>query len=334
MENSAGPVRRPTIMEVAKAAGVSHQTVSRFLRSETGMKPATRDRVRAAVEQLNYRPNLVARSMRTRRTGRLAVLLPAVTYSPARMLSGASEAAHEAGYVLEILSLPDAGSRTERMLELAESGQVEGILALAPVDGGVVSRPPSGAAIVVSPDFDDQMRGIGALADASPVAEIMEHLAGLGHRRFLHVGGPSQFASARARREVYLSSIDRLGLESFGAVEGDWSGRSGMEVMLDLPGDRRPTAVIAANDVVAAGVVRGAIMRGWRVPEDLSVTGWDNLEAAEYLSPSMSTVDVDLERIGADAMRRLVAVIRGEVFEPSPTPLNRIIWRESVGPAS
>lgn len=334
MEKPGRPSRRPTIIEVAKAAGVSHQTVSRYLRSDVGMKPLTRERVRAAIEELNYRPNLVARSMRTRRTGRLAVLLPAATYSPARMLAGASTAAHAAGFVLEILSIPDAESRTERMLELADSGQVEGILSLAPLAEGIGSSLPAGAAIVVSADFDDEMRGIGALADASPVAEMIEHLAGLGHRRFLHVGGPGQFASARARRQVYLETIERLGLESVGVVEGNWSGRSGMEAMLALAEGQQPTAVIAANDVVAAGVVRGALVRGWRVPEDVSVTGWDNLEAAEYLAPSMSTVDVDLERIGADALRRLVAVIRGDTFVPSPTPLNRIIWRESVGPAS
>jgi transcriptional regulator with XRE-family HTH domain len=109
--------RRPTIKEVARLAGVSHQTVSRYLRSRNGLKPATLARIDAAVRELNYRPNLVARSMRTRRTGRLAVLLPTMFYNPARMLYGATEAAHEAGFTVEAISVVgDTAARTERML--------------------------------------------------------------------------------------------------------------------------------------------------------------------------------------------------------------------------
>src|SRR5687768_6621291 len=105
MTNPPASPRRPTIMEVARLAGVSHQAVSRYFRFNGGLKPETRERIDRAVSELNYRPNLIARSMRTRRTGRLAVLLPTVAFSPARMLAGASAAAHESGYVLEILSI-------------------------------------------------------------------------------------------------------------------------------------------------------------------------------------------------------------------------------------
>jgi DNA-binding LacI/PurR family transcriptional regulator len=331
MRERSTPDRRPTIKEVAHEAGVSHQTVSRYLRSRQGLKPATLARLDAAVRALDYRPNLVARSMRTRRTGRLALVMPTMAYSPARMLAGAAAAAHEAGFAVEVVSLEGgAEARAERMLELADSGQVEGILALAPIKPAIEGRLPERAAIVVSADFDDAMRGIGELTDASPVNEMMEHLAGLGHRRFYHVAGDSQFASARARRATYLEAVERLGLDSVGVFDGDWSGDSGAAAMRTLQTGHLPTAVIAANDVVAAGVIRGAKDRGLEVPGDLSVTGWDNLEACRYLPPSLTTVHVDLEGLGRNAMLRLVKAINGLELEPSRQPLNEVIWRESV----
>lgn len=334
MTDANAPAKRPTIMEVARLAGVSHQTVSRYLRYNGGLKPATRDRVDAAIRELNYRPNLVARSMRTKRSGRLAILMPTVSYSPARLLAGATEVAHDAGYVVEVISIGGgAAARSERLLELAESSQLEGIVSLAPILPSTEVALPDVSAVVVSADFDDEMRGIGELADGSPVATLIEHLVELGHRRFLHVAGAQSFASARGRKQMYLATIERLGLESVGVVDGDWSGESGLTAMLELDARRRPTAVIAANDLVASGVVRGAMARGWSVPDDLSVTGWDNNAVAEFLSPALTTVDVNLEQLGRNVMTRLIAAVRRTSAEISPEPLSRLIWRESTGAA-
>lgn len=325
--------RRPRITDVARHAGVSHQTVSRYLRFNGGLKPGTVKRIEAAIQELNYRPNLIARSMRTRRTGRLAVLMPTMAFNPARMLAGAAAAAHQAGYTLDVLSLEGGpAARTERMLELADSGQVEGILSLAPVLPSGEGRLPEGAAVVVSADFDEGMRGIGELADASPVAELIDHLARLGHRHFYHVAGSLQFASARGRKQIFLDTVERLGLQSLGVYDGDWSGESGIAAVRSLPDDSPPFALIAANDVVAAGAIRGAIERGWSVPHDVSVTGWDNTPMSKFFSPPLSTVDLDLERVGYNAMARLTAVLREEEPELDDKPLHRIIWRDSVAP--
>lgn len=334
--------RRPTITDVAQLAGVSHQTVSRYLRfGGNGLKPMTRERVEGAIRELDYRPNLVARSMRTRRTGRLAVLMPPMVFStyrvpvsnPNRILAGATAAAHGEGYVVEVLSFEDAADgRTDRMLELSDSGQVEGILSFAAVPRSSEERLRRGATVVVSADFDDEMRTVGELAEGTPIARIMQRLAELGHRRFLHVAGDLQFASARGRKQTYLDTVERLGLESVGVYDGDWSGESGVEAIRSLPAGPRPTAVIAANDLVAAGVLRGAKDHGWDVPGDLSVTGWDNYPVGPFLSPSLTTVETDLFRLGGNAMKRLIATLRGESPELSDEPLSRIIWRESTGP--
>lgn len=322
--------KRPTIVEVARLAGVSHQTVSRYLRNEGGLRAETVTRIDDAVRELEYRPNLLARSMRTRRTGRLAVLMPQMTYDPARMVRGAAEAAAEAGLAIEVVSVDGAAARARRAVELADSGQVEGVLSLAPLEGATATPA---VPIVTSDEVDDRMRGIGELADASPIDEIVDRLAALGHRRFAHVGGDRRFASARARRDRFVAAVDRRGLEVADIVDGDWSGDSGVRAALSWSEHRHPTAVVAANDVVAMGVIRGAWQRGWRVPDRLSVTGWDDHLLGRFAVPSLTTVDVDLEGVGRNAMLRLIAVVRpGEAAEPRPLA-TRVLWRESTGPA-
>jgi len=324
---------RATIWEVAKLAGVSHQTVSRYLRRDPKMRPETIARVASAVEQLDYRPNLTARSMRTRQSGRVAVFLPAVaTYGPPQILGGVMEVAHEHGYVIEALTVegtPD--DLFDRVLDVADSGQVEGVLALAPLPPETEHRYPDRAAIVVSADYDDQFRGVGALADGSPVAELVEGLAALGHRRFLHVTGALDFASARGRRDVFVETIERLGLGPAQVHEGAWTAEAGREAVLTLPDHDRATAVVAGSDVVAAGVVQGARERGWSVPGDLSVTGWDNHQLGAYLQPTLTTVHVEHRELGKSAMRRLVSILRAETVPSAPgSPLNTVIWREST----
>lgn len=327
--------RRATIREVAELAGVSHQTVSRYLKfNGDGLKPRTRERVEAAIEELDYRPNLLARSMRTRTTGRVAVLIPALVFNPARMLAGATATAHEAGYSVEVIS-PEGGAaaRTERILELADTRQVDGIVSLSPVLIDRIDKQASDVPVVVSEDFDDEMRSIGALTDAAPVTEIVKHLAELGHRRFFHVSGSPQFASARARTKVFLESVESLGLEVVGVHEGDWSGESGIEAVHALPARRAPTAIVAANDLVAAGVMRGAVDRGWDVPGDVSVTGWDNNPIGLFMTPSLTTVDVNLEQIGSKAMTRLISTLRDEAPQFGEEPLFEVVWRESTAAA-
>jgi DNA-binding LacI/PurR family transcriptional regulator len=334
MDGAGTTRRRPTITDVARLAGVSPQTVSRYLRFNGGLKPATVERVESAVRQLDYRPNLVARSMRTRKTGRLAILMPAMTFNPSRMPAGASSTAQAAGYFTDVVSAAGGvEARSDRLLEMADSGQYEGILSLAPALPTAEARLQQKTIVVISADLDDDMRGIGELADGAPVIRMIEHLASLGHSRFLHVAGDAGFASARARKQSYLETVERFGLESVGVFDGDWSGESGIEAIRSLPKGSRPTAVIAANDLVAAGVVRGALARGWSVPGDISVTGWDNAELGQFMTPSLTTVDVDLERVGSRAMTKLIAGLRGETPQANEDSLFRIIWRESTAGA-
>ncbi|GAA2303083.1 hypothetical protein GCM10010234_52650 [Streptomyces hawaiiensis] len=334
---AASPERkRPTIWEVAKRAGVSHQTVSRFLKNDSGMKPATRARIERAVAELDYRPNLMARSMRTQRSHRITIVLPELSgFVPIPLLRGASAAAHEAGYMTDVVGLEGGESRRARsVLSLLETRQADGVLSLVPL-GDLAGGPGAGQRpVVVLGEYDDNLQSRGRLADGRPAEEILRHLADQGHRRFLHVAGSQDWASARNRRAVYMEAIERLGLESYGVVDGDWSVRSGYEAARDLPADSGVTAVLAANDYVALGVLRGFQDRGTRVPEEMSVFGWDDEEFTRYFSPSISTVHINKEEVGRQSMLSLLALLRGEPEpEAEVTDLFHLVPRGSSGPA-
>ncbi|MEV6790785.1 LacI family DNA-binding transcriptional regulator [Streptomyces sp. NPDC051320] len=327
--------KRATIWEVARLAGVSHQTVSRYLKGNGGMKPATKAKIDQAVAELDYRPNLIARSMRTQRSNRIAIVLPELTnFVPIPMLRGASAAAHEAGYMTDVVGLEgDASRRAEGALALLDTGQAEGLLSFTPL-ADAADRSGEQTPIVVFGEYDDNMHAQGELADGRPAAEIVRHLADLGHRRFLHVAGSQDWASARNRRKVYADTVEALGLESYGIVHGDWSVRSGYEAARELPADSGVTAVFAANDYVAMGVIRGFQDRGVRVPEEMSVFGWDNEQFTQYFRPTMSTVNYDREALGRQAMLSLLARVRGE--EQPPGQLGKLfdlVPRGSSGPA-
>lgn len=332
--SATAPARRATIFEVARLAGVSHQTVSRYLKDSNGLKAANRERVESAIRELDYRPSLTARAMRTTRTGRLAILFPSGNAaSSLRMLEGATDTARQAGYQVDSITVAgNTAQRSERMLELAEAGLFEGLLALTPLaterEAQIASRVP----VVVGAEYDDEMRGIGDLADASPVAEIIESLARQGHRTFLHIAGDRSYTTVRSREEAFFETIERLGLESAGSVGGDWLGETGRRAVLDLPDDTRVTAIIAANDHLAAAAIHGAIERGWRVPHDISVSGWDDDPVGAWLPPTLTTVSIDYEELGRRSMSKLLATIRDEEL-PSPTePVASVVWRGSTAP--
>ncbi|PRY14607.1 LacI family DNA-binding transcriptional regulator [Kineococcus rhizosphaerae] len=327
--------KRATIYEVATLAGVSHQTVSRYLRHNGGLKPATTAKVEAAIAELNYRPNLVARSMRTRRSGRLAFLVPAVKLNvlPLRLVSEAVTVGHAAGYAIDLTGLEgSAAERAERVRELAECGEYEGVLSLGThAPGPEVS--PSATPVVTIANYDDELRGTGALADSAAGVQIVRTLAELGHEHFLHVSGPPGWASARNRLETFLKTTADLGVRGT-VAEGDWHGQSGFDAVAALPRDTPVTAVVAANDHVAVGAMRALTQRGWRVPRDVSVFGWDGHDFGRFCTPTLSTVVIDVERQGREAMERLVALARGlEPPAPDARSLHTFLPRESIGPA-
>ncbi|TVU58485.1 LacI family transcriptional regulator [Paenarthrobacter nitroguajacolicus] len=326
--------KAPTIYDVAELAGVSHQTVSRYLKNKTALKASTLERVEKALAELNYSPNLAARSLRSRERYRVVVVVPeASLYFPARMLSGAAGAAHAAGYRVDVVAMEGtAEARALQLKTLLAGEDLAGILSFVPRPKSAVLD--SGVPLVVAGEYDNKMRARGSLADGTAAGKIVEHLASLGHRNFFHVAGPSAWPSARNRKAAYEEAIAELGLNSVGIAPGDWSPGSGYTAGKKIAALSEVTAVVAANDQMAIGVIRALHEHGISVPRDVSVFGWDDMAESSYLVPSLSSVHMDLEALGTRAMRELVARIRGTQATPEALILDpmELIVRESVGP--
>ena len=331
-----GKPKAPTIYDVAGLAGVSHQTVSRYLKDKTTLKPATLERVEKALSDLNYTPNLAARSLRSRALYRVVVVVPeASLYFPIRMLNGAASEAHAAGYRVDVVAMEGtAEARAQQLRTLLSGEDIAGILSFVPLPKSAVAFPNAAVPLVVAGEYQNKMRARGSLADGTAATKIVHHLAALGHRNFFHVAGPAAYPSARNRKIAYQEAIAELGLTSLGVAAGDWSPASGYAAGKRIVELKEVTAVFAANDQMAIGVIRALHENGLVIPDDVSVFGWDDMAESAFIIPSLSTVHMDLERLGARSLRELITRIRGgqgasEALKLDPMEL---VLRESTGP--
>ncbi|WP_189337622.1 LacI family DNA-binding transcriptional regulator [Arthrobacter sp. AFG7.2] len=329
--------RAATIYEVARLAGVSHQTVSRYMADRSKLRAATSEKVERAMAELKYTPNLTARSLRTKGTYRLLALVPGSSpYFPSRMLSGAATTAQAAGYQLDVVALEGTGpERTERLRRILDGGPFAGALSFVPISGPDLLQAQERIPVVVAGDYDDQMRGQGRISDGSAARAIVAHIAALGHHRIAHIAGPQEWPAARNRLAVYRRAVQEAGLEDCGSAEADWSAASGYAAANALLTGPSFTAIFAANDQLAIGAIRALHDRGLRVPADVSVVGWDDHPESAFLIPSLTTVHMDLEAQGSRSMEQLLVALKPggtPLPEPGPTGM-RLVLRESSGAA-
>lgn len=327
--------RKPaTIYDVAAEAGVSHQTVSRFLKGFQGIRPQTKERVIDALRRLDYRPNLSARSLTTGRSQRIGALTHEIAQvGPSKILQGASTAAREAGYLLDIVAL-DVSNRDsiQEALDLVMQHDLAGVLALASTDEmtdafeNTEFRVPS----YIAAEEDDALTGHPSQLTAVGFPVLIGHLASLGHTRFLHIAGPMTWSAARNRARAYEAAIAKLGLRSEGIIHGDWSARSGYEAINQLPAYLGATAIVAANDQMALGAMLALSERGVSVPHDISVTGVDDIPEAAFFSPPLTTLRVDFEEQGRAAVHALLARINHTVPSEGEVLASELIQRRST----
>jgi DNA-binding LacI/PurR family transcriptional regulator len=327
----------PTIYDVARVAGVSHQTVSRLLRGYEGIRPQTKTRVMDALQQLGYRPNLAARSLTTGRSHRIGALTHEIDQvGPSKIAQGASVAAREAGYLLDIVTLDMSNSEAiNEALELIMQHDLAGVLALASTDEMMHAfeaaefRVPAYIAV----EEDDAFTGHSTELASVGLPALIKHLAGLGHRRLLHIAGSTTWSAARNRSRAYESAVADLSLESQGIVYGDWSAKSGYDAIKKLHGDLEATAVVAANDQMALGAMLALTEQGYDIPGDISVVGIDDIPEAAYFSPPLTTLHVDFAAQGRSAVQHLLGQIEGTAVPAQPGLPSRLITRRSTGPA-
>jgi LacI family transcriptional regulator len=329
-------VKAPTLYDVAKAAGVSHQTVSRFVKGQTNIRPELRERVERAVNELGYQPNLSARALATSRSHRIGALVyEIVEVGPNKIMQGASTRAREAGYILDLVSLdPNDDHAIEQAIGLINQADLAGLMVFAPTARVIAALEKVNFTVPVYVETDEATRPSGE-ADWNGIgAELLiEHLASLGHRRFFHVQGPADWFAAEVRGEGYRRAVARRGLVSVGESVGGWSAASGYAAAMAMPLDAGITAVIAANDQTALGVIAALSERGVRVPDEVSVVGFDDIPEARYYRPALTSVHLDFEAQGRTAMDRMFRMLPfGPAVEESiPTP-PRLVVRESTAP--
>lgn len=325
-------VRAATIYDVADAAGVSHQTVSRFLRGYEGIRPETRAKVVQALDALGYRPNLTARSLKSGRSHRIGALThEASQVGPSRIAEAASTAAREAGYILDLISLDMRSPHAiDDALDHLTQHSLAGILALASTDEMIAAV--ADAEFRVPVHLEIEIDNPSSFSETG-IPELVKHLAAHGHRRFLHIAGPPNWASARGRERAYEAAIARGGLTSTAVLHGDWSAASGYQAITAQKQALSATAVIAANDQMALGAMLALKERGLRIPEDVSVVGVDDIPEAAYFDPPLTTLRNDFDETGRDAVRALIARIEGTPPPPRAPRPPLLIARRSSGPA-
>jgi DNA-binding LacI/PurR family transcriptional regulator len=315
----AGPEkRRPSVMaDVAQLAHVSLQTVSRVLHDSPHVSGETRERVVAAIRQLDYRPNSVAQALVTGRSKTLGVVsFDTTLYGPASTLLGIEQAAHDAGYAVSISSLRslNRGTVLSAIQQLRDQG-VDGVAVIAPLRAGMdaLQHVRSDFAVVAVEAGPNASIPVATVDQMAGAAAATRHLLDLGHKTVWHVAGPTDWNEAEERIEGWRSVLKAAGAPIPALLRGDWTPRSGYELGESLLRIPALTAVFVANDQMALGLLRRLHEAGREVPRDLSVVGFDDMPEAAYFTPPLTTVRQDFAELGRRCLHILLGRIEGEM---------------------
>lgn len=296
--------------DVARLAEVSYQTVSRVLHDSPNVHPETRDRVMRAINQLDYRPNTMARALVTGRSKGLGVVcFDTSLYGPASTLLGIERAAHDAGYAISMASLQsiDRASVLGAMQRLEAQG-CEGIIFLAPQKTAIQALlhfPPRVPYVAVEADPGGSVPVV-AIDQFQGAFAATRHLLDLGHVNVWHIAGPSDYIEAEERVAGWKAALKKARINPPALLRGDWSARSGYEAGQQLMQVSDVTAVFVANDQMALGLLRVLSEAGREVPGEVSLVGFDDIPEAAYFTPPLTTVRQNFMEVGRRCLRLLV----------------------------
>ncbi|MEO6510429.1 MAG: LacI family DNA-binding transcriptional regulator [Nocardioides sp.] len=327
---------------MAREAGVSRGAVSFALNDRPGVADATRDRIRAVASELGFTPSHRARALSASRAltvglviARQPETLSADPFFPA-FIAGVEKAIATRGQALLLQVVPDQDSERASYETLAANGRVDGVfLTDLRVDD---PRPALLAslglpAVVIAPTPVEGPWPVVAVDDRPGIAAAVDHLMELGHRRIAHVGGPMEFVHSRSRQMAWADALAGAGLDESPCVWSDFSpsgGARATQELLDLADP--PTAIVFANDLMAIAGAASAQERGLRVPEDLSVTGFDDTAISGYLRPPLTTVRTDAVAWGSAAAECLLSLVDGGTAPDVQLPPPQLIRRASTAP--
>lgn len=326
--------RYVSIRDVARAAGVSRQTVSRVINSHPSLRPETRLRVQAVIDELRYRPNLVARALGSQHSRTLGVLASQrAQYGPSAAILGIERAAQDAGYLVNTTNLSTSDPDAIRdALQLQVDHMVDGIVIIAPqtrtLDLLDEMAPDVPYVMLHSRQsgnphelFVDQLAGARAAT---------RHLIGLGHRDIVHLGGPQEWIEADVRMQGYLREMIDADMPITPPILGDWTAAFGYYAGRELARTGGFSAVFSSNDQMALGLIHAFRSIGWDVPGDVSVVGFDDIPDAAHFWPPLTTVRQDFEELGRQCVARLLEESLRQTAAP-PQPLEpQLVLRHST----
>jgi DNA-binding LacI/PurR family transcriptional regulator len=326
----------PRSADVAHLAGVSQKTVSRVLNNEPYVSEGVRRRVLDAADQLGYRLNNAARALASGRTRSIGVVsLGTALYGPASLLMGIERAVRGTGYALRVVSTVegDPSGISVAVQSLLEQG-VDGIVISEPIDqGSVTVRFDVPVLVLGAPAAFSAPRVLATSVGSDLLARAAtDHLLDLGHETVHHLAGPQQWYSARDRLEGWRMALAARGRPEPPFITGDWSAASGYTEGGKLVADPRVTAVFAANDDMAIGLIHALVDVGRRVPEDVSVVGFDDIPVSAHVLPPLTTVRQPFDAVAEQGLKLLLRAIEEPQADlpPASDPPVELVVRAST----
>ena len=327
----------PTITDVALKANVSITTVSRVVNNSSHkVHPATRERVRQVVRELDFRPNALARGLPTKKTLTIGIIIPDISnpyYS--EIVRGIQNTADKAGYSVTLLNTDGRQEGIIRSIYLLREKSADGVIFTGGIIAGYetlsILRELKERVVVIGRhqvDFPAVM--VDNMGGAS---QAVQHLVGLGHTKIAFIGGSEGSTTTEDRLTGYRNALAQNGFlyDEKQVKRGSWNPRSGylMAKMLLRTKDR-PTAVVCANDPMAFGAIKAAKEAGLAVPDDLAVVGFDNIPLSSYFDPPLTTVEIPIQEIGAASMKMLIGLLSGRTFDKLKVFKTKLLVRGST----
>jgi LacI family transcriptional regulator len=311
--------RTVTIRDVARAAGVSVSTVSRVLNGKSDVASDTQDRILSVIAVLGYTTNLAARSMRSQKNNMVGLIMPDIAYPFAiEVMKGVNRAIAQSDFDLLVYTTGDVrksgrASHEQKYVSLLTNSITDGVIIVAPVAGEFLSNGPI---VSIDPVMSDPHYPSVHATNYQGAVDAMQYLLSLGHRRIAHISGRVELESSNRRLKGYLDSLEKAGVAIDPALitPGDYTAESGVKAASELLSlDHPPTAIFASNDQTAMGVFQVAMEMGLRIPEDLSVIGFDNITESKYMG--LTSVDQFIAEMGFVATQMLIKLINDESLE-------------------
>ncbi|MFI5961033.1 LacI family DNA-binding transcriptional regulator [Streptomyces asoensis] len=326
-----------SMADVARLAGVSSQTVSRVSNGYAGVNEETRQQVLQAMAELGYRPNSAARALKRGEFRTIGVITFTLsTTGNVRTLEAIATSAAAEGYAVTLLPVAvptsdEVRGAFSRLEELAVDAVIV-IMEVHLLDAATVKLPPHVQVVVVDSDAGDHYTVVDTDQSGGTMTAV-QHLLDLGHRTVWHLAGPEGSFAAQRRADAWRAALAGAGRTAPPVVRGDWSAESGYLAGLELAAREDCTAVFAANDQMALGLLRALHERGRRVPEDVSVIGFDDIPEAGSFLPPLTTLHQDFAEVGRLCVQAVLRKMRPDGSEHGTTLVpTRLVLRQSTAP--